>query len=203
MKEKRSRYRKDAGVSLIDLRLNTIHQLFNSLDPSPFHDKDLDADAEDYIVGAAREFPLPAPMKLVLHLPREQFRTAAKSQVEQSIHNYFEYRHELTLRDFRYQIHLGRVSLAIGLAFLTACLIAREVLLAQGGTLLHVIAESLLIAGWVAMWRPIEIFLYDWWPIRQTARIYEKLSSMPIELAPADEAAASPDSALAGLRDAM
>jgi hypothetical protein len=26
-----------------------------------------------------------------------------------------------------------------------------------------VIEESLLIFGWVANWRPIEIFLSDWW----------------------------------------
>lgn len=196
MTEMRSRYRKDAGVSLIDLRLNTIHQLFNSLDPSPFHDKDLDADAEDYIVGATREFPLNSPLRIVLHMPADQLTTAGAANVEQSVHNYFDYRHELAQRDLRYQLHLGRVSLAIGLAFLAACLAIREILLAQGGTMLHVIAESLLIAGWVAMWRPIEIFLYDWWPIRRMARIYRKLSSVPIQLARSDSGPGHPDSSI-------
>jgi len=34
----------------------------------------------------------------------------------------------------------------------------------------------------VAMWRPLEIFLYDWWPIRADARLFARLSSMPVEL---------------------
>ena len=38
----------------------------------------------------------------------------------------------------------------------------------------------MLIAGWVAMWRPLEIFLYDWWPIRRRIRVLGKLSAMPI-----------------------
>jgi hypothetical protein len=31
----------------IEVNLNRLTQLFNSLDPSPFHERDLDQDAED------------------------------------------------------------------------------------------------------------------------------------------------------------
>ena len=44
------------------------------------------------------------------------------------------------------------------------------------------VSESLLIGGWVAMWRPIEVFLYEWWPIRAEARLYTRLSEMPVRL---------------------
>jgi hypothetical protein len=43
--------------------------------------------------------------------------------------------------------------------------------------------ESLLIGGWVAMWRPMEIFLYDWWPIRAEGKLYDRLSVMPVRIA--------------------
>lgn len=43
------------------------------------------------------------------------------------------------------------------------------------------LAEGLLILGWVAMWRPIQIFLYDWWPIRNRARLFAKLAATPVE----------------------
>ena len=46
----------------------------------------------------------------------------------------------------------------------------------------HILKEGLLIVGWVAMWRPLEIFLYDWWPIRRFALLYEKLSITPVNL---------------------
>ena len=45
-----------------------------------------------------------------------------------------------------------------------------------------VFRESLLIGGWVAMWRPLEVFLYDWWPIRAEARLFDRLAAMPVRL---------------------
>jgi hypothetical protein len=41
-----------------------------------------------------------------------------------------------------------------------------------------------LISGWVAMWRPIQIFLYAWWPVRNLGRLYDKLSHLKIDLLP-------------------
>jgi hypothetical protein len=42
------------------------------------------------------------------------------------------------------------------------------------------IENSLVIGAWVALWRPIEIFLYDWWPIRAEARLFDRLSQMEV-----------------------
>ena len=42
--------------------------------------------------------------------------------------------------------------------------------------------EGLLIGGWVAMWRPLEVFLYDWWPISAEARMFDRLAAMPVRL---------------------
>jgi hypothetical protein len=65
----------------IEINLNRLSQLFNSLDPSPFHERDLDQDAEDYIVGSAEEAPRQHPLRLVIHLPAEQLpHTGAISQ---------------------------------------------------------------------------------------------------------------------------
>jgi hypothetical protein len=48
----------------------------------------------------------------------------------------------------------------------------------------RVIEESLLIFGWVANWRPIEIFLYEWWPIVRRRNLYRRLSAARVELRP-------------------
>jgi hypothetical protein len=45
-----------------------------------------------------------------------------------------------------------------------------------------VLRECLIIAGWVAMWRPMEVFLYDWWPIRAEARFQDRLAAMPVRI---------------------
>ena len=77
----------------------------------------------------------------------------------------------------------GRKSLLIGGLFLVTCLTLSKLLVGQAsGTFPSVERESLTIAGWVAMWRPMEIFLYEWWPLRRRQRIYEKMSRMKVEL---------------------
>src|SRR5882757_3737263 len=52
----------------IQLRLRELAQLFNSMDPSPFLDRDLDADAEEFIVSWAREHPKDHELELTIHL---------------------------------------------------------------------------------------------------------------------------------------
>jgi hypothetical protein len=49
-------------------------------------------------------------------------------------------------------------------------------------TLSSFFKEGLTIAGWVAMWRPIEIYLYEWWPLRRRGQILDKLSRMAVEV---------------------
>jgi hypothetical protein len=181
MAEAASRYRREGAVSLIEIRLASVQQLFNSFDPSPFHEKDLDADAEEYIVDAVREFSLAARLKLVFYLPPDQLRIRSAEALADSIHNYFEYRRDAAARDLRFLLREGRRTLVIGLVFLSACLAVREVLLAQGGTLTHIVGESLLIGGWVALWRPMEILLYEWWPVRRMRQVYAKLTAIPME----------------------
>lgn len=179
------RYRQENGSWLIEINLPRIQQLFNSLDPSPFHEKDLDANAEDYIVGAVREFPLSTPLKLVLHMPDIEAAKAKAMDLETAIHRYFSYRRDSASRDLRFLLRQGRLSLVIGLAFLAACLTLRALLLSSAsGTVESIVAEGLMIAGWVAMWRPIQTFLYDWWPLQRLGRVFEKLAAMSVEMRP-------------------
>ncbi len=168
---------------LIELKLREINQLFNTMDPSPFHEKDLDRDAEEFIVSWAREFPLDEPVTLVVHLdvlPPEQ---EPQPMIERAVHHYFAYRVELNRLEFRHLMQDGRRSLLTGLVFLAACLAISRFLAGTGtGTVSTLAKESLAIAGWVAMWRPMEIYLYDWWPVRRRARILKKLSRMAVEV---------------------
>ena len=62
----------------IEISLNRLPQLFNSLDPSPFHERDLDQDAEDYIISSAEEIGLQRPIALVIHLPADQLPSPAR-----------------------------------------------------------------------------------------------------------------------------
>ena len=167
----------------IELRLRELAQLFDSFDPAPFHEKDLDADAEEFITSWAREFPPHAPLVFRLHLPADQRRHEPERIVQDAVRNYFTYRAGLARLELRQALQLGRWSLLVGVLFLAACMTARALL--QGfvhADWVRVVEEGLLIVGWVAMWRPIELLLYDWWPLRRKQRTMANLSRMQVEV---------------------
>ena len=168
----------------VKLNLRDINQLFNSMDPSPFIEKDLDDDAEEFIVSWAHEFPPNEPVKLSVQLEHWPIEDP-KELIQQAVHNHFAHRAELTNLEFRSLMQQGRTSLLIGLSCLATCLVISEALLhGAAGTWASISRESLTIAGWVAMWRPMQIYLYDWWPLRRRGRIFAKLSQMPVEVVP-------------------
>lgn len=178
-----SRYRRRGKSILIEMKLNNLMQLFNSLDPAPFHEKDLDDAAADYIVSTARDFSLKTSMRLEIYFPSDVLQQESEAAITQAIHNFFDYKTQAKERELRIILREGRTSLLIGLLFLSVCLFARELLgNLTAGTVNEVLREGLVISGWVAMWRPIQLFLYDWWPIWNLCRLYYKLSHLQIDV---------------------
>jgi hypothetical protein len=169
-------------TELIEVKLTDLNQLFNSLDPSPFHERDLDHDAEEFIVSWAQEHPYKHDLKLVVHLAKAPAGVAdAQKLVSDSIAHYFEYRADMTLREFKHLMREGRKSLLIGLLFLVACQSAAR-LLPPAAEWRLVAKEGITIMGWVAMWKPLEIYLYRWWPLLTLRKLYQRLSRMTVEV---------------------
>jgi hypothetical protein len=166
----------------IQLNLRDINQLFNTIDPSPFQEKDLDREAEDFIVSWAHEFSLREPVDLIVHLREMPEAHDAKRLIGDGIHHYFHYRSGLNRMEFRRLMQQGRMSLLVGLLFLGSCLTLTQILARAHGILPAFVTQGVTIAGWVAMWRPMEIYLYDWWPLVRRGRIFEKLSRMPVDV---------------------
>ncbi len=175
-------YRDRDGFRLIEITLREPRQLFNNLDPAPFHEKDLEASAEDYIVTAVREIGLTRPTKLAIYLPAAALLSDDAQNVPAAIHNYFAYREQHTRRELHDLLRTGLIILVIGLVFLFACLWARGAARAFAAPWAAILNEGLLIMGWVAMWRPINVFLYDWWPVRQRQKTFARVAVIPVEL---------------------
>lgn len=174
----------ETSSGTIEVRIRELAQLFNSLDPSPFYERDLDDDAEAYIVGWAQELPTDLPLRLVVHLPREEAQKAEERGLPVSLANYFGERAEMLDRDLRELFRNGRRYLSIGLPILLVCLGASQLLRAWLGTgpLARALEESLIILGWVANWKPIETFLYDWWPLTRRRDLYRRLRDAAVEV---------------------
>ena len=171
------------GTHRIQLKLREVSQLFNTMDPSPFHERDLDDLAEQFILSWTSEFPVKEPVQLTVILTEKPAGEDPERLVRSAVHHHFIERAIQHRRDFRQLMRDGWYSLLIGLLFLGTCLAVSEAVGQQSPrSLLSLLRESLVIGGWVAMWRPMEIYLYEWWPLRRRLRIDRKLSRMPVEV---------------------
>ncbi len=164
----------------IELNLTAPSDLFNALDPSPLVGRDLDDEVEAYIVESARELPH-RDYALAIHFAGQRPSTDEAGALARAISSYFLYRRDVQARRLRLLMREGRQALAIGLVFLALCVslgfIAVNLVPTPLGSLLN---EGFLIIGWVANWRPIEVFLYDWRPMRQQREILGSLARMEI-----------------------
>jgi hypothetical protein len=173
----------DMTATPIEIRVTELRQLFNSMDASPFGHRDLDPRAEELIVSWAREFPLIKPLGLRVHLDRPPGPPDESALLSEAIHGFFRERAEASRRSLRNLFRVGRTSLIVGLGFLALTVGASDLIADRShGSLGETLREGLAIVGWVALWRPLEIFLYDWWPIRRQIRLAERLAVMPIEV---------------------
>jgi hypothetical protein len=175
---------RPSASGTIEVKVAKFAQLFHSLDPFPFRERDLDRDAEEFIVDWAREMPRRQPLAIVIHVPGSEREHEHAAQVEDAIQRYFRYRAEAVRHDLHELFVNGRISLVIGLCVLALCVLASQVLpplLGDSGAG-PIVREGLIILGWVANWRPAEIFLYDWWPLVRRRNLYRRLSQAPVKV---------------------
>jgi len=176
-----TRYREENGKVNVELSLRDVSQFFDTRDPSPFREKDLDQNAVEYIVAAAEEISSKVPIQLILNFSQDS-RKDLKEDLVAAVHSYFAYEAELAGMRLREKRQRGRKFLVIAIFFLIAFLSLARVL----GSVISdpwwsaIVSEGLSIAGWVAMWRPIDSILYEWQPIAAKRKLYEKLSRMDI-----------------------
>lgn len=180
-KPDKARYRLEDGRVCIDIYLHTAQQLFDSRDPAPFRDRD--EDVADYIYSAATDIPFEKPLKLVLFLEHEPVPPLGPAVIPSAVRAYFAYEAERANQRLSQQRRFGRVALAAGLTvlvvFLTLAEIGKAYQTGHGG---EIVREGLVITGWVAMWKPIEVLLYDWWPLVEQRRHISRLVASEIEV---------------------
>ena len=169
---------------MLELNLVDIRHLFNSMDPAPFRERELDAQAAAYIVDWAREARAGRTLRLRLHLQDRATGADDIAVAGDAVHEYFLRRAAGQRRQLRQLFRVGRISLLIGAVFLGVAIAAGDFLagMVSKSSYADLLRESFVIGGWVALWRPLEIFLYDWWPIHAEAKLFDRLGQMQVEV---------------------
>jgi hypothetical protein len=177
----------DSDGGVIRVHARDPIELLNPIDPSPVAERDLNAEVERFIVSWARDLPRHAPLELRIQVDRPA--PGGCEEVTEAVHRFFAQRSATIRRELRTLLRRGRISLIIGLIFLAVCVVAADVAghALNPPELAEVVQQGLNVAGWVAMWRPMEIFLYAWWPLASDARLYDRLSQMPVTMTGAEQ----------------
>jgi len=170
----------DPSKGPILVKVATVEQLFNPIDPQPFNIRDLDVEVADWIGEWAEEQRDQASITITV-MVADGSAAAREELVADGIRNHFAYRKWATSRRLSRLWRDGRISLVIGLTALVTLTTASRLIVNSGGNAwLSLLREGLAVAGWVAMWRPMELFLYEWWPIRRELRTFQRLSEATV-----------------------
>lgn len=177
-------YRRDGEVWCIDLRLKQARQFFDLRDPAPFNERDLDPGAAEYLRGAINEIPERVPVRLDVYITDEATPTVDDDALPEAIHGYFGNALALLRAKIRGHMRQGQVAIVVGVLVLSLLLtIAKSIPVEPGGPAWReLLKEGLTIGAWVAIWRPVEHFLYDWWPFLQERRMLTRLASLSVRV---------------------
>ena len=121
------------------MRLREVRQLFDAMDPAPFREKDLDRNAEEYIVESVKELQSCSPTALVIYLDKSTGLPDEERAVGDAVRAHFARRSRLLRQKLRRLLRRGLISLGIGAAFLAALFVLARLV----G---HLMGESALAA---------------------------------------------------------
>ncbi len=179
-----SLYREEDGHVLIEMKLSSVTQFFNSFDPAPFREKELDNEAELYIVDTVKDLPARTRFKIVIYLPDAAVGTKDAQEIPAAIKAHFEYKTLMQRRRLRERYVYGQFALIVGLAFLAASTLASLAIdkYSTSYPVAHLAANVLTVTGWVARWEPVTVFLFQLWPIYKQRKVYERISRMAVDV---------------------
>jgi hypothetical protein len=181
--KKKHRYKHSGGKRWIEVRVKSAQQLFDARDPAPFRERDLDDDFVEYIVSAVREFSISSSLKIVIYIEEGESKDLSKASMCEAVHSYFGYRIDLQRGDLRDFMKRAQLFLLIGLVVLVTSIgVAQSISLPNPPGALGILREGIVIFGWVSIWKPIELILFDWYPLFEKLRLYKKLLATEIDI---------------------
>jgi len=179
---KKSRYKQIGGRQWIEVRVHSPHQLFDARDPAPFRERDLDDDFVEYILASAREVSSREPLKIAIHV-EETEKDLSRAAIKEAIHEFFNYKIEMQRSELRTFLKRAQMILVLGLATLFLLLtIAQRIPISPTPNNWNILREGLVIFGWVSIWKPIELILFDWYPLLEELRFFHRLLEAEIEI---------------------
>jgi hypothetical protein len=164
----------------VQVRVDSLSAIFEQFDPAPLARRSIASPVEEYILHAVRFAPPGQVMSLRVLLPSGD--SACCMEVQEAFRHHFADRAEeqRTAIAKHFRDSFRTLGLAIVFALGIVMLAQGIAGLAPNSILLGKIATGLGIAGWVTLWRPMEMLAHDWRPMRRDLRLRERLAGMKV-----------------------
>lgn len=172
----------DESHKTLRLKVSSIEGLFDSQDPRDIPERNLNFEWLEYIFEVMNDKPGKYPIDLDISAKSigEEWDIETLPDV---LHEEFKNYDVLLRRRLKDNFRLGRTSLLIALMTLAGFILLSELVhLVSTGFFQRAFEEGFLIIGWVALWRPVEILLYDWWPIVDRRRKVRRIIAGNIKI---------------------
>lgn len=173
-------------ANIISLRIDTTEQLFNNFDPAPFRERELDPQAERYILSNCEDLPLNQSVWLEIYIPADKLQLVDAQQLEQTIRHHFVTQTEDKAAELKKGLRLGRKGLLIGFLIFLVCTLTGLALMAAfpNSRFILTLEQSLVVFAWVLLWRPVEILTYDRWPLKNEYQQLKRLTQISVKIKP-------------------
>jgi hypothetical protein len=183
------------AAETIDLVLSDPHDMFQTPEVDPFLAQYIEASGIEQLIDTmnARSWSSSAITTVAIHLPASQITPELPARMEMAIRNYCNAQIRLAEQSKRAIAVEGRQALRIGLVFWAICLalsLLFEEVLFKSQLIGRLFGEGFIIAGWVGLWRPAELLLYDWRPYSREIRRHREILQMRVRILPGGPAAA-------------
>jgi hypothetical protein len=175
------RRHRAGGSAVVNIHVRDLSQLFNSLDPSPFWDRDLDREAAEFIEGEFSEKLSADTWNLYVHAHGSG---TSPKDLQTALENYYGRMASSARRALREHLWSSEWTLVGGVVVFLLSMGLRTLLGQLLGRLPQILDEGLIILAWLALWRPAEMLLYGWVPLRRRQRLYERLAGVRVFIRP-------------------
>jgi hypothetical protein len=165
----------------ITLQILNINELLRS-PISPYRKRTLRSDAEEFIFEEAEALSRKTAINIKVHLALSEIKY--KDDIATAIHRHFCYRREQSQKELNRVFQYGWRTLFIALGLLAIIFSLTEIAIRfmPDNRIVLFIRESFIILGWVVLWRPLELLLYDWYPIKIKINLYYRLEDSKVEV---------------------
>ena len=142
----------------------------------------LNPDVEQVIIEEAESLSPNADINLVLRITGDQVYN--DTEIASAIKKHFEYQHVRVNNEIAASRLLGWKSLIIAILFLLVMYYLSKVVtswLSNTGWAIP-IKEVFMVLAWVALWRPAELLLYEWRPLKRKAKLFDRISRCNLQI---------------------